>query len=77
MNVNANKRIMELPEGDYLAVVPSAGDESLGMGVAWQTCAQRGGTSASERIAAFGSLFLDPDIDEDEAESLLKGSGHP
>jgi carbamoyltransferase len=75
MNVKANKRIMELDEVDFLAVVPSAGDESLCMGVAWLGCAERGESSAAT-ISPLDSIYLGTDIEEEATLRLLRQSNH-
>lgn len=76
MNVKANKRIMELPEVDYLGVAPSPGDESLSIGIAWYAHAQRGGKSAADEIHPLEGLYLGTDVDDAEAERVVKESGH-
>jgi carbamoyltransferase len=76
MNVKANKRIMEMPEIEYLGVAPSCGDETTSFGSAWHAYAETGGPGAADRIPPLGSLFLGHDVDEDEAARLVRASGH-
>ncbi|HVE94936.1 MAG TPA: carbamoyltransferase N-terminal domain-containing protein, partial [Acidimicrobiales bacterium] len=74
MNVKANKRIMELPEVDFIAVPPSCGDESLSMGVAWQARATAHGGDGIEPLR---SAYLGPDFSPVDAEKAIVASGHP
>jgi carbamoyltransferase len=68
MNVKANKRIMELDEVDDMFVVPSAGDESNAIGAAlWQE-AELG---ESRRLPPIEALYLGPDFDPAETESVV------
>ncbi len=76
MNVKANKRLMELPEVDYLGVAPSSGDETMCMGIAWQAHAVTGGPGAADQIPPLGSFFLGTDVDDPDAASVVRGSGH-
>lgn len=76
MNVKANKRIMELPEVDYLGVAPSAGDESLAMGAAWYAFAQNGNEHAAEKIPPLDGIFVGTDVCENNAAEVVKASGH-
>jgi carbamoyltransferase len=74
MNVKANKRLMELPDVDFVAVAPSCGDESLSMGIAWHARSVLHGGDAIEPLR---SAYLGPDFSADEAERVLAASGHP
>jgi carbamoyltransferase len=76
MNVKANKRIMEMPEVDYLGVAPSSGDETMCMGIAWHAYALTGGAGAADRIPPLGHFFLGNDVDEDDAAAVVRDSGH-
>ncbi|HEY3243848.1 MAG TPA: carbamoyltransferase C-terminal domain-containing protein [Phycisphaerae bacterium] len=76
MNVKANKRIMEMPEVDYLAVAPSSGDETMCMGIAWYAHALTGGAGAADGIPPLGPFFLGSDVHEDDAAAVVKDSGH-
>ncbi|MBL8877767.1 MAG: hypothetical protein JNG88_01505 [Phycisphaerales bacterium] len=76
MNVKANKRIMELPECEYLGIPPSCGDESMAMGMAMYGYAQVGGPGAADRIAPLEGVFLGPDTLEEETAQVVKASGH-
>ncbi|HEY3244486.1 MAG TPA: carbamoyltransferase N-terminal domain-containing protein, partial [Phycisphaerae bacterium] len=67
MNVKANKRIMEMPEVDYLAVAPSSGDETMCMGIAWYAHTLTGGAGAAAGIPPLGRFFLGSDVHDDDA----------
>lgn len=76
MNVKANKRLMELPEVEYLGIAPSAGDESMCMGIAMHAYVQQGGDAANERTSPLGGIYLGPDVREDDAAAVVKASAH-
>ncbi|MBK8913569.1 MAG: hypothetical protein IPM64_03040 [Phycisphaerales bacterium] len=76
MNVKGNKRLMELPEVDYLGIPPSCGDESMCFGIAQHAYAQIGGNGANERIAPLGAVYFGPDVTEEDAAKIVKASGH-
>jgi len=75
MNVKANKRIMEMPEVDYFSVAPSAGDESMSMGVAWHAYAKRHGYSAAANIEPLGALYLGDLTPEEKIDQAVRESG--
>lgn len=74
MNVKANKRLMELPEVEYLGIPPSCGDESMCFGIAQYAYAQLGGAGANERVQPLGPVYFGPDVTEDEAAKIVKGN---
>jgi carbamoyltransferase len=75
MNVKANKRLMELPGVDFLAVPPSCGDESLSLGVAWYARSLQD-EAAGDAVAPLRSAYLGPDFSDAEAERVIVASGH-
>ncbi|MEZ6083394.1 MAG: hypothetical protein R3E58_05450 [Phycisphaerae bacterium] len=72
MNVKANKLIMDLPETEYLGVLPSCGDESLAYGAAALAWKESEGASSLE---PWGSIYFGHTIDDAEAEKLLTEKG--
>lgn len=72
MNVKANKLLMELPEVDYLGVMPSCGDESLSFGQAALGYAE---LADQADIPPWGPIYFGPGIDDAEAERLLRENG--
>ncbi|MFQ5411887.1 MAG: carbamoyltransferase C-terminal domain-containing protein, partial [Phycisphaerae bacterium] len=76
MNVKANKRIMEMPEVDYLGVYPSCGDETLSIGAACLSHAETGGNGAADSIAPLGAYYLGTDVSEESCREVVEASGH-
>lgn len=76
MNVKANKRVMELPEVDYLGVAPSCGDESMCMGIAWYAYSIIGGSRAADQIPPLGSIYFGNDVSEEDTAEVVKSSGY-
>ena len=76
MNVKANKRVMELPEVDFIAVPPSCGDESAAMGIAWHARSVGGRGVETDKISPLGSAYLGPSFSDSEAEGVVVASGH-
>ena len=76
MNVKANKRVMELPEVDFLAVPPSCGDESMAMGIAWHARSLGGREGQGDGIAPLRSAYLGPDFSDSDAARVIAASGH-
>lgn len=74
MNVKANKRLMELPEVEYLGIPPSCGDESMCFGIAQYAYAQLGGPEANEKIQPLGPVYFGPDITEEDAARTVKAT---
>jgi carbamoyltransferase len=75
MNVKANKRLMEMPELEELGVFPSCGDESLAIGAAWLAEAESR-PEATHAIPSLGGYYLGPDLDDDDCQRELAGSGY-
>lgn len=76
MNVKANKRLMELPDVDYLAVFPSCGDESLSIGAAYLSRVATGGREAAGAIDRLASCYLGGDVSEESCKQVVESSGH-
>jgi carbamoyltransferase len=75
MNVKANKRIMELPEVEELAVFPSCGDETLSMGACWLAHARNGAHGGAD-IPPLGPFYLGGDVTDEACRAALDGSPH-
>lgn len=72
MNVKANKRIMEMPEVESLFVVPSCGDESNSIGVAYHTFVREmQGRNMPVEVQPLGHLYLGPDFSDEQIEANL------
>jgi carbamoyltransferase len=72
MNVKANKLIMELPEVEYLGIMPSCGDESLSYGSA--ALAYRNIADQAD-LEPWNSIYFGHDVSDTEAECLLREKG--
>ncbi len=73
MNVKANKLIMELPEVEYLGVMPSCGDESLSYGAA---ALAYGEIADHADLTPWGAIYFGHDVADDAAEAQLRERGH-
>ncbi len=80
MNVKANKRIMELPEVDSIAVFPSCGDETNSLGAAWYVYneSKLAGQNGKNHNA-LKHFYLGGEVNDDEAEEEIKSyvKNHP
>lgn len=68
MNVKANMLIAQLPEVEYLFVMPSCGDESLGIGAAYQMYRDR---CPKEHTKPLETLYLGTSYGNADVEAAL------
>jgi carbamoyltransferase len=73
MNVKANGEIARLPMVDYLAVCPSAADESVAMGCAYYGYAQ---LQPDRPFKALDSIYLGLECGRAEADPVLRKAGN-
>ena len=72
MNVKASKSIAELDNVEDFEAFPSCGDETLPFGAFWLEAAQRYGDA---NVAPLRDLYLGDDLDPDDTEAEVRGSG--
>jgi carbamoyltransferase len=73
MNVKANMKIADMKEVDNIFIFPSGGDESLGIGAAFNVYAEELLKNAQEvGIRPLGPLYLGPEFSAEEIDDSIK-----